>query len=933
MSRLLRDRYYADAAGRGWDLATGENVPLNDPPDDEVVRQPALASLVEVLDHGREGCPRWVVLDRPPGARSAHVIRRAAEDARSRGFVPVAVDLYLRLGHLLVAELHDRTLLLIARPGLSQDLARSALLDAAARAPRPHVLLTFAREAGGSAPVPAARADMVREARAAYATQAVRPRLPASLPEDVMRQVLRGSRAGEFAREGRHAAAERLLRDVAAALVRRRAPAAASQTLVSLGRLLVERGRAQDADEVFGEAAIQGDAAQDEALTADARIWQAAARTDAGRLTAAEAVCRAVLLSTTLHAADRARAEAALARVLLWQGRRDEAAELPIVATACEDASFAYIGATAVRVLLEGGRGFEAGQRARQILTAVEASTDSLTRVIALTAHVRVLIAAGDLALAEERLRELRRLADDARATLRCARVRLLWADALRRAGRDREAKREAGYLQRIRAVAPPLLQSAIDRHLRHDGAPVRTTAARPSIASGATALIALAQREGDDRAAVLRLFEYTAGALRCSRIDLCCADAGVVTVTTSVGAGLPTRLGSRVLEAGIAIGPEDGDPGREIGVPVRLGPRLLAAIVVRWPADAAPPPHTQDLMDVMTAVASPRVEALLSAAREESQAASAIPELVGGSAAIADLRKAVARTASAPFAVLIEGESGVGKELVARAIHHLSPRRQRRFCDVNCAALPDELIESELFGHARGAFTGAVAERAGLVEDADGGTLFLDEVADLSPRAQAKLLRVIQQQEVRRVGESFSRKVDVRLVSAANRDMRAEAEAGRFRQDLLYRLEVIRIRIPALRERPEDVAVLARHIWRDAAARVGTSALLTHGVLTALARYHWPGNVRELQNVMAALAVAAPSRGPVRPALLPAAIAGAASVTSPRLADARAQFDRRFLEVALARAGGSRSRAAREMGISRQGLLKLMARVGLVST
>jgi DNA-binding NtrC family response regulator len=142
--------------------------------------------------------------------------------------------------------------------------------------------------------------------------------------------------------------------------------------------------------------------------------------------------------------------------------------------------------------------------------------------------------------------------------------------------------------------------------------------------------------------------------------------------------------------------------------------------------------------------------------------------------------------------------------------------------------------------------------------------------VADLSPRAQAKLLRVVQQQEVRRVGESFSRKVDVRFVSAANRDMRVEAGQGRFRQDLLYRLEVIRIRIPPLRERPEDIATLATHFWRDAAARVGTTAMLTHAAITALSRYHWPGNVRELQNVMAALAVAAPARGQVRPSLLP---------------------------------------------------------------
>ena len=277
-----------------------------------------------------------------------------------------------------------------------------------------------------------------------------------------------------------------------------------------------------------------------------------------------------------------------------------------------------------------------------------------------------------------------------------------------------------------------------------------------------------------------------------------------------------------------------------------------------------------------------------------------------------------------------LPGESGSGKELVARALHQLSPRRDRRFCDVNCAALPDDLLESELFGHTKGAFTGAVADRAGLIEEADGGTLFLDEVADLSPRAQAKLLRVLQQQEVRRVGATISRKVDIRVVSAANRDMRVAVAEGRFRQDLLYRLDVIRIRMPPLRERPEDIPDLADHLWRAAAERVGSQAVLTHGALAALARYHWPGNVRELQNVMAGVAVSAPPRGPVKPGLLPPIVTGAPSASTTRLADARDQFERRFIELALARAGGRRARAARELGLSRQGLLKIMTRLGI---
>jgi DNA-binding NtrC family response regulator len=172
---------------------------------------------------------------------------------------------------------------------------------------------------------------------------------------------------------------------------------------------------------------------------------------------------------------------------------------------------------------------------------------------------------------------------------------------------------------------------------------------------------------------------------------------------------------------------------------------------------------------------------------------------------------------------------------------------------------------------------------------------------------------------------------VDVRIVSAANRDMRAEAEAGRFRQDLLYRLDVIRIRVPPLRERPGDIPALAQHFWRIAAPRVETRASLAHGTITALSRYAWPGNVRELQNVIAALAVAAPAQGQVRPSLLPHVISGAASASVTTFADARAQFERRFIEMALARAAGKRARAARELGLSRQGLLKMMARLGLL--
>jgi transcriptional regulator with PAS, ATPase and Fis domain len=306
--------------------------------------------------------------------------------------------------------------------------------------------------------------------------------------------------------------------------------------------------------------------------------------------------------------------------------------------------------------------------------------------------------------------------------------------------------------------------------------------------------------------------------------------------------------------------------------------------------------------------------------------------DLLGPGPAAERVRDAIRRAALAPYPVLIEGESGSGKELVARAIHARSNRRARKFCAVNCAALTDDLLEAELFGHARGAFTGAVAERPGLFEEADQGTIFLDEAGELTARAQAKLLRVLQEGEIRRVGENMPRKVDTRVVAASNRGLEEEVKEGRFRADLRFRLDVIRIVIPPLRERPDDVPWLVDRIWSDASARVGTRATLCSDVIGALARYDWPGNVRELQNVIAALAVHGPRRGRVPPSLLPVHIAGAA-IPASGIDEARDEFERRFVRAALARAGGRRSRAAAQLGITRQGLAKIIKRLGIVES
>ncbi len=303
---------------------------------------------------------------------------------------------------------------------------------------------------------------------------------------------------------------------------------------------------------------------------------------------------------------------------------------------------------------------------------------------------------------------------------------------------------------------------------------------------------------------------------------------------------------------------------------------------------------------------------------------------LVGVSAPLVRLRELIPRAATALVPVLVEGESGVGKELVARALHTAGPRRSATFVAVNCAALSDELVDAELFGHARGAFTGAALDRRGLFEDAHGGTLFLDEVAELSPRAQAKLLRVLQEGEVRRLGETQPRKVDVRIVAASNRPLRDEVAAGRFRLDLRFRLDVVRLVVPPLRERRDDIPVLVDHFWRQTMQRMRRSARLAPSLVAMLAAHDWPGNARELQNVVAAMAAAGPARGLITRDDVGTLWSGPAHEAPPTLSEARRAFEARFVQLAFERCGRRPALVARELGLTRQGLAKLTTRLGL---
>ena len=305
---------------------------------------------------------------------------------------------------------------------------------------------------------------------------------------------------------------------------------------------------------------------------------------------------------------------------------------------------------------------------------------------------------------------------------------------------------------------------------------------------------------------------------------------------------------------------------------------------------------------------------------------------IVGRSAAMRTLLDQIRRVGPSMARVLIQGEHGTGKELVARALWASGPRRARPFVAVNCAAIPEELIESELFGHEKGAFTGATQARRGHFEEADGGTLFLDEVGDLSPRAQIKLLRVLQEGEITRVGGSRTIRVDVRVVAASNRDLAELARSGRFREDLYFRLAVIPIVVPPLRERPEDIPLLLEHFVARLAGKMGgRPRRFSAPALERIRRHSFPGNVRELSNLVErwVLTSSADVIGPgdVEAALPPSA----GSAARPgRLSDSVQDFERKEIEAALAEAGGNVTQAAARLGLERSHLYKKMKKLGL---
>jgi two-component system response regulator AtoC len=336
-------------------------------------------------------------------------------------------------------------------------------------------------------------------------------------------------------------------------------------------------------------------------------------------------------------------------------------------------------------------------------------------------------------------------------------------------------------------------------------------------------------------------------------------------------------------------------------------------------------------------AVAHERARRDLERLRGELERASGFEELVGGSPAMQEVFRVVQQVAEADATVLLRGETGTGKELVARALHRRSARREQAFVAVNCTAVPRELMESEFFGHEKGAFTGASARRQGRFQQADGGTLFLDEVGDLDLAIQAKLLRVLQEREVTRVGAERTERVDVRVVAATNRDLEALVKEGQFRDDLYYRLNVIPLRLPALRERPGDLPALVDHFVRSFAERLGRPVPMPPPpVLATAARYPWPGNVRELRNLCERAALmgwdaVAPLLG--EPAAEQPTLASPAEFSLPLL-DARARlverFEREYLTRLLKQHKGKVGEVARAAGIAERNLYEKLKAYGL---
>ena len=431
-------------------------------------------------------------------------------------------------------------------------------------------------------------------------------------------------------------------------------------------------------------------------------------------------------------------------------------------------------------------------------------------------------------------------------------------------------------------------------------------------------------------------------------------AERGGFTVAVARDAGgrtlddadqlLSDTIVDEVLGSGAAVRADDvaAGPYREVRsvvrlglravvcLPLRLGGRTLGAIFIGGRArPLLLPERVHADLKVVAALALP----FLAQVRRRAEAPAAGPDdVLGESPAIDAVRRLIARVGPTDLSVLVHGPSGAGKEVVARALHARSRRAGKPLVAINCAAVSASLLDAELFGYKKGAFTGAATDRAGLIEAAAGGALFLDEIGDMPLAMQAALLRVLEQREVRRLGETEARPVDFRLFAATHRDLAAEVAAGRFREDLLYRIQEVRIDVPPLRDRGDDVLLLARVFLQQLEHQLGLAPhALAPAALAALRAHPWPGNVRELKAAMRRAAILADGATITAPDLQLAAAAPAATPaglgdpTRP-LAEARDAFVRAYVEAAVARHGGDREAAARELDIGVRSLYRYLA-------
>jgi DNA-binding NtrC family response regulator/tetratricopeptide (TPR) repeat protein len=858
------------------------------------------------------------------------------------------------------------------RPGVQQSRERRRIESAACRArglPGRFVELLWQLPPRTRVAVRKIHGAIAAESPASYAGQTEPEQEPSTAvdgpgwadPNEVAALRRRLEAAVKQLGAGRLAPGERALRAAVAGLVRRHEWPAAARGSVALATAVLQRGRARDAQHVLKDAKDYARRAADDNAVADVAILSGIAWTDQGRLDEAESLLSASLAAATSRR-DMARtvsSRLALARCHFWRAQYDQSSEVLLRLQEDEigpgDAVARLIGLSRAAI---GGRDFEAAMRHAMAASDIaERSGQPALAARATCGLAFAHLAVGDSGAVTRDVTASVRAARPSRDSLCAVRARLIGAENDRRSGRTAAAHALASRITRIPAGHIPAtvrVRGLLLRDLLSAG-PGIDVVRRQVAASGLPALVLFgppvadergdiravvddvvdilqaSQQGDDDKAVLMRICVMLRTRLQASTIAFFAADGGsFVPLVWDGNSRLDPEIANRVGATRQTIAPHTHHDLIEAGAPVRYGGETIGVCVARWTLGSAPDVTRPSLL--LTTAATAVGPALACAiARRTAPPLHDPVELLGVSPAMTDVRRAIERAAAAPFPVLIEGESGSGKELVAKALHRRSTRRDRPFCALNCAALPDDLVEAELFGHARGAFTGAVSERAGVFEEAHTGTLFLDEIGELSPRAQAKVLRTVQEGELRRVGENVSRRVDVRIVSATNRDLNQEVTRGRFRLDLLYRLDVVRITLPPLRDRREDVALLVERYWREAADRVGSRAILGAATLAALARYDWPGNVRELQNVLAALAVRCSRRGVVGPDALPPAFGTPPPASAFRLDEARRTFEERFVRAALVRSGGHRGRTAIELGVTRQGLAKLMVRLGIV--